>query len=240
MVGKIWLVLWMLCGVWVTDSSILVKTPTETILGTEGKSIVLPCNYSTTASSLRGLIQWNKLLKSHTESVFTQFLGTNETTFGERYINRVKLSGDPLQSDASIIIDRLTMEDNGTYDCSVTLLSDKGGTSQSRLNLMVLYSRTSEDITIYLIVGGIVVGAIVLSLIIYFCRCRNKSGNENEGKGGAKGKLKVHWGSSDQMSDTSGGQYEEDNCETEAGQLFCAPNPDWGSPDQSTSYDCDE
>lgn len=42
------------------------------------------------------------------------------------------------QSDASLTIDQLTMDDNGTYECSLTLMTDLVGTSNSRVRLLVL------------------------------------------------------------------------------------------------------
>lgn len=58
--------------------------------------------------------------------------------YGTRYENRVTMSSDVDRSDASITIDQLTMDDNGTYECSVSLLSDLDGTSRSRTRLLVL------------------------------------------------------------------------------------------------------
>lgn len=50
----------------------------------------------------------------------------------------MKISDDVDRSDASITIDQLTMDDNGTYECSVSLLSDLQGTLKSRVRLLVL------------------------------------------------------------------------------------------------------
>lgn len=58
--------------------------------------------------------------------------------FGELYENRVNVSAQAEQSDASVTIHQLTMDDNGTYECSVSLMSDQTGTSKSRAYLLVL------------------------------------------------------------------------------------------------------
>lgn len=58
--------------------------------------------------------------------------------FGELYENRVNVSAQAEQSDASVTINQLTMDDNGTYECSVSLMSDQTGTSKSRAYLLVL------------------------------------------------------------------------------------------------------
>lgn len=57
---------------------------------------------------------------------------------GELYKDRVNVSGNAEISDASITIGQLTMEDNGTYECSVSLMEDLGGTPKSRVQLLVL------------------------------------------------------------------------------------------------------
>lgn len=58
--------------------------------------------------------------------------------YGDRYENRVRVSNDAELSNASITIDQLTMDDNGTYECSVSLMSDQDVTSRSRVRLLVL------------------------------------------------------------------------------------------------------
>lgn len=63
---------------------------------------------------------------------------TQDYVYGKLYENRVNISGSAGQSDASITIAQLTMDDNGTYECSVSLMSDLEGTSKSRVRLLVL------------------------------------------------------------------------------------------------------
>lgn len=63
---------------------------------------------------------------------------TKEYIYGGLYQNRASVSNNAEQSDASITIDQLTMDDNGTYECSVSLMSDLGGVSKSRVHLLVL------------------------------------------------------------------------------------------------------
>lgn len=133
-----WLVLWTLCGVWVTVSAIDVQTPKEVLRAARGKSVTLPCSYSTTVSDRDGFIQWDKLLKTHTEKVFIWNFMKKQYIFGDLYTNRVNLSSNAENSDASITINHLTMDDNGTYECSVSLMSDMVGTTQSRVRLLVL------------------------------------------------------------------------------------------------------
>ncbi|XP_003928131.1 cell surface A33 antigen [Saimiri boliviensis] len=138
MVVKVWPVLWVLCAVRVTVDAISVETPQDVLRAARGASVTLPCTYHTSASSREGLIQWDKLLLSHTERVVTWTFSDKNYIYGDLYKDRVNLSGNAEQSDASITIGQLTMNDNGTYECSVSLMSDLEGTSKSRLRLLVL------------------------------------------------------------------------------------------------------
>ncbi|XP_033052911.1 cell surface A33 antigen [Trachypithecus francoisi] len=138
MVGKMWPVLWMLCAVRVTVNAISVETSQNVLRALHGKSVTLPCTYHTSTSSREGLIQWDKLLITHTERVVIWQFSNKDYIYGELYKNRVNISSNVEQSDASITIDQLTMADNGTYECSVSLMSDLDGTTKSRVRLLVL------------------------------------------------------------------------------------------------------
>lgn len=138
MAGKIGPVLWTLYTVWVTISAINVQTPQDAIRAARGKSATLLCTYQTSAFDRDGVIQWNKLLKSHTENVFTWKFEDKTAIYGDFYKNRVNISHSAQYSDASITIGELTMDDNGTYECSVTMMVDLTGTSRSRVHLLVL------------------------------------------------------------------------------------------------------
>ncbi|XP_050624401.1 cell surface A33 antigen [Macaca thibetana thibetana] len=138
MVGKMWPVLWTLCAVRVTVNAITVETSQNVLRALHGKSVTLPCTYHTSTSSREGLIQWDKLLFTHTERVVIWQFSNKDYIYGELYKNRVNISSNVEQSDASITIDQLTMADNGTYECSVSLMSDLDGTTKSRVRLLVL------------------------------------------------------------------------------------------------------
>uniref|UniRef100_A0A452UNV3 Glycoprotein A33 n=1 Tax=Ursus maritimus TaxID=29073 RepID=A0A452UNV3_URSMA len=123
---------------WVTVNAISVETPQDVLRAARGKSVTLPCTYHTSASDRNGFIQWDKLLRTHTERVLIwQFL-TKSYIYGDLYKNRANISSNAEQSDASITINQLTMDDNGTYECSVSLMADLEGTSKSRVRLLVL------------------------------------------------------------------------------------------------------
>ncbi|XP_058516565.1 cell surface A33 antigen [Ochotona princeps] len=155
MAGRMRPVLWMLCAVWVTVKAISVQTPKEVIRAARGKSVTLPCTYETTSSKRDGFIQWDKLLRTHTEKVVIWNFVYKTYVYGELYENRANVSAQAEQSDASITINQLTMDDNGTYECSVSLMSDLIGTSKSRAYLLVLVPPSKPDCGI---VGETVIG----------------------------------------------------------------------------------
>ncbi|XP_065780784.1 cell surface A33 antigen [Muntiacus reevesi] len=145
MEGKIQLLLWVLCAVWMTVHTISVETPKDVLRAARGKNATLPCSYQTSSPNRDGFIQWDKLLRSHTERVLTWTFSTKKYIYGELYQNRARVSKNAEQSDASITIDQLTMDDNGTYECSVSLMSDLGGVSKSRVHLLVLVPPSKPD-----------------------------------------------------------------------------------------------
>ncbi|XP_048213072.1 cell surface A33 antigen [Perognathus longimembris pacificus] len=148
MLGIRQLVLWTFCAVWVTVHTITVETPQGPIKATRGRSVTLPCTYRTSSLDRNGFIQWDKLLRSHSERVVTWTFSTQTYIYGSRYENRVNISTHAEQSDASITIAQLTMEDNGTYECSVSLMSDLVGDSKARIPLLVLVPPSTPDCSI--------------------------------------------------------------------------------------------
>ncbi|XP_053065142.1 cell surface A33 antigen isoform X2 [Acinonyx jubatus] len=130
-------VLGMLCAVWVTAHAVIVETPRNVLRAAWGNSVTLPCTYHTSASNRDGFVQWDKLLRSHSEMVLIWKFLTKTLISGELYKDRVNVSGNAEISDASVTIGQLTMEDNGTYECSVSLMEDLGGTPKSRVQLLV-------------------------------------------------------------------------------------------------------
>lgn len=77
-------------------------------------------------------------LSSLQEKVLAWTFSTKDYVYGKLYENRVTLSGNAEESDASITINQLTMDDNGTYECSISLLNDLDGVSKARVRLLVL------------------------------------------------------------------------------------------------------
>ncbi|XP_052055891.1 cell surface A33 antigen [Apodemus sylvaticus] len=134
--------------VWVAAEALTVETTENVLRAARGRSVTLPCTYSTSVSDREGFIQWDKLLRSETERVVTWNFVTKKYIYGNRYENRVRVSNDAELSNASVTIDQLTMDDNGTYECSVSLMSDQDITARSRVRLLVLVPPSKPDCAI--------------------------------------------------------------------------------------------
>ncbi|XP_051004300.1 cell surface A33 antigen [Acomys russatus] len=134
--------------VWVAADALNVGTTQDVLRAARGRSVTLPCTYSTNAPDREGFIQWDKLLRSQTERVVTWNFISKKYIYGNRYENRVKVSNDAELSNASITIDQLTMDDNGTYECSISILSDQDVTGKSRVRLLVLVPPSKPDCSI--------------------------------------------------------------------------------------------
>ncbi|EDL39202.1 cell surface A33 antigen isoform 1 precursor [Mus musculus] len=155
MLGKAGSVVWMFCAIWVAADALTVETTQDILRAARGRSVTLPCTYNTYVSDREGFIQWDKLLRSQTERVVTWNFVTKKYIYGNRYENRVRVSNDAELSNASITIDQLTMDDNGTYECSVSLMSDQDVNAKSRVRLLVLVPPSKPDCSIQ---GEMVIG----------------------------------------------------------------------------------
>ncbi|NXS08848.1 GPA33 protein, partial [Neodrepanis coruscans] len=67
--------------------------------------------------------------------------------YGEGYKNRIQFNGDVNSGDISITIDAVTMEDNGTYVCSVRLRNDPPRQS-TLVSLFVLVAPSKPECNI--------------------------------------------------------------------------------------------
>ncbi|XP_007480766.1 cell surface A33 antigen [Monodelphis domestica] len=145
MVGKMRTLLFILYAFWGTAHAISVVTPTKVLRVARGSSATLPCFYMTTVPGRDGFIQWDKPLTTPPDSVVIWSFSSKEYTFGTRYTNRVNMTGNYLKDEASITIDQLTMDDNGTYECQMMLNGDLDGNRQSRMDVLVLVAPSKPD-----------------------------------------------------------------------------------------------
>ncbi|XP_075449715.1 cell surface A33 antigen [Ascaphus truei] len=136
-------VTFILCAVLTAASAITVETPKKVVEAARGKSAALPCTYRTNANDrLGGNAMWRRLPSQ--DEVASYFYGQTNTT-GASYEGRVEFTGKVDTDDASIIINRLTMEDNGTYQCEATIPKDRTGTPSARMDLLILVAPSKPE-----------------------------------------------------------------------------------------------
>ncbi|XP_068950615.1 cell surface A33 antigen [Petaurus breviceps papuanus] len=134
--------------VWGTAYTISVQTPTKVLRAARGYNATLQCLYETTIATRNGFIQWDKPLMDPPDQVVLWSFSSNQYTFGNRYVDRVSLTGNYLQNNASITITQLTMDDNGTYECLLMLDGDLTQNRQARMELLVLVHPSKPDCSI--------------------------------------------------------------------------------------------
>ncbi|KAI6079580.1 Cell surface A33 antigen [Aix galericulata] len=93
----------------VTAHTLTVETPAKELQVARGSNATLRCQFNTDASITAGdFVVWKKI----------------NTAYGKGYENRIQFTGNLGSGDISITINEVTMEDNGTYICSVRLRND--------------------------------------------------------------------------------------------------------------------
>lgn len=132
-----------LCAVFVAVCAINVQTPQKVVEASRGSSAKLPCTYTTTATNKDG---GNAIWTKEPESeVIATFFGVGVNHSDPAYEGRVSFSGNVLTGDASIVLNKLTMDDNGTYNCEITIPSDRSGVRQAKMDLVVLVAPSKPD-----------------------------------------------------------------------------------------------
>ncbi|KAG9472679.1 cell surface A33 antigen [Eleutherodactylus coqui] len=123
-----------LCTVLIAVDAITVNTPQKTVEAARGNSANLPCTYQTTLQDMStSHITWKKMPKT----TAIAYLGGNIVS-DDQYKSRVSFTGNYKTSDATIRIDQIRMEDNGTYQCEVVHPDDYSGTRTAEMDLIVL------------------------------------------------------------------------------------------------------
>ncbi|XP_063302689.1 cell surface A33 antigen [Pelobates fuscus] len=129
--------------VFIAVSAITVQITKPVVEAARGKDATLPCTYQTTATDKIGAnVMWKKLPDQN--EVASVFFGSVNTT-GDDYIGRVAFTGNVYSNDATLFIDKLTMSDNGTYQCEVTIPKDRHGTPLAKMDLVVLVAPSKPD-----------------------------------------------------------------------------------------------
>ncbi|XP_063006611.1 cell surface A33 antigen [Melospiza melodia melodia] len=106
----------------VSAHALTVEAPERQIQVARGRDATLRCNFRTNSAIDRGdLVVWKKI-DSKVDAVTRYFDGLLQ--FGEGYDDRLEFNGDVDGGDISVTMGAVTMEDNGTYVCSVRLRAD--------------------------------------------------------------------------------------------------------------------
>ncbi|KAM9319600.1 cell surface A33 antigen [Gastrophryne carolinensis] len=132
-----------LASVLFTVTAINVQTNQKIVEAPRGGSAKLPCTYTTTSTDKAGAnIMWQKLPEE--TDVLSLFFDVSNSS-DPSYQGRVSFTGNVYNNDASILINKLTMEDNGTYQCEATFPKDRTGTRQAKMELVVLVAPSKPD-----------------------------------------------------------------------------------------------
>ncbi|XP_051469024.1 cell surface A33 antigen [Apus apus] len=117
---RLWL--FVFSAILVTAHTLTVEAPDKETKVARGNNVTLRCHFKTEVSLSTGdFVVWRKI-NSADDAVTRYFDGLVQ--YGKGYENRIQFSGDVDKGDISITISAVTMEDNGTYACSVRLRYD--------------------------------------------------------------------------------------------------------------------
>ncbi|XP_066476770.1 cell surface A33 antigen [Tiliqua scincoides] len=123
--------------------SLKVETPKKKMEVKRGGNATLPCTFQTSVTPEKGdIVYWTKVATEI--EVINMYLDDYGTMEGIGYEGRVSYSGKPKDGDLSFTLSKLTMDDNGTYECSVRLRADPPVTHAS-MDLVVLVSPSKPD-----------------------------------------------------------------------------------------------
>ncbi|XP_060090449.1 cell surface A33 antigen [Heteronotia binoei] len=138
--------------------SLEVETPKKKVEVARGSTATLPCTFQHSAKYTDSDFGVWRKVSSNEEFVNWYFDDGKEPPFiGQTYKNRVNLSGNPRSNDLTITLSDVTMDDNGTYECSVRMRHDPPVKS-AQMDLVVLVAPSIPDCKI---IGTTTYGHIV-------------------------------------------------------------------------------
>ncbi|XP_071612641.1 cell surface A33 antigen [Heliangelus exortis] len=140
--------LWLLVfsAILSTAHALTVEAPVKETKVARGNNVTLQCYFKTDVAVTSGdLVVWRKI-NSPDDAVTRYFDGLVQ--YGKGYENRLQLSGDVDKGNISITINAATMEDNGTYACSVRLRNDFPRQT-AILSLLVLVAPSKPECKIH-------------------------------------------------------------------------------------------
>nr|XP_028582683.1 cell surface A33 antigen [Podarcis muralis] len=121
-----------------------VNTPQKQVQVKKGDNITLPCTYeSSVLTPAKGdIVAWMKMPEE--AEFINRYLDDGGTWISDAYKGRVNFSSNKNNHDIGIILSQVTLNDNGTYECSVRLRDDPPLT-HSTMELLVLVAPSKPD-----------------------------------------------------------------------------------------------
>uniref|UniRef100_A0A3Q0S5M7 Ig-like domain-containing protein n=1 Tax=Amphilophus citrinellus TaxID=61819 RepID=A0A3Q0S5M7_AMPCI len=119
-------------------SSITVNTPSE-LHASKGDAVTLSCTFiSTSSPTSKMTVNWSYRPQSGGPPVsFFHFYSRAYPTTEGQFNGRIRWQGSPARGDASILLINATLNDNGTYACTVRNPPDVHGSTTSHTVLTV-------------------------------------------------------------------------------------------------------
>lgn len=175
------LLLWLLATSPV--SSISVKTPAE-LQASQGDAVTLSCTFvSSSTPTSKMSVDWSYRPQiGGPPQTFFHFSSRAFLPMEGQFSGRIQWQGTPARGDASISLINATLNDNGTYTCSVRNPPDVHGSPSSHTVLTVTPQAPSirfSDVTV-LLVFILLPSAIVMFFLIGRMICPGKIGSRSQ------------------------------------------------------------
>ncbi|XP_032076101.1 cell surface A33 antigen [Thamnophis elegans] len=118
--------------------AVSVSGPSKAVHAIRGENVTLPCNFKSGPAEPKDFISWRgKTLGNGHTGEFARKTFDGEEHFTPTYQDRLTFSTNFGKGDAGITFDRVTMQDNGTYECAVEIRNEFPSKSVD-LELLVL------------------------------------------------------------------------------------------------------
>uniref|UniRef100_H3BWB4 Myelin protein zero like 3 n=1 Tax=Tetraodon nigroviridis TaxID=99883 RepID=H3BWB4_TETNG len=136
-------------------SSITVKTPAD-LQASKGDTVTLSCTFiSSSTPTSKMTVDWSyRPPTGGPPQTFFHFSSRAFLPLEGQFSGRIRWRGTPARSDASISLVNATLNDNGTYTCSVRNPPDVHGSPSSHTLLTVTPKAPSirfSDVTVLLV-----------------------------------------------------------------------------------------
>ncbi|XP_026229333.1 myelin protein zero-like protein 3 [Anabas testudineus] len=163
--------------------SIKVNTPAE-LHASKGGTVTLSCTFtSTSRPTSKMTVDWSYTPQSGGPSqTFFHFSSKAFLPSVGQFLNRIQWQGSPSRGDASISLINATLNDNGTYTCSVRNPPDVHGSPNSHTVLTVTPKKLSIRFSDVAVLLGFIVlpSALITLILIGRMLCPKKQHNQSK------------------------------------------------------------